>query len=174
MSSVFHKITHANPSNPCHPCFIKSPVQTQPIRVIRIQLNPRSKNQNIMLHENITKKIIEAFYKVYNQLGYGFLEKVYHNAMLIELKRMGFECKSQHHIKVYYDEFQVGDYYADIIVDNCVIIENKASEALCEANENQLINYLKATEIEVGLLLNFGKEPEFRRKIFTNDRKRIR
>lgn len=127
-----------------------------------------------MLHENITKKIIEAFYKVYNQLGYGFLEKVYHNAMLIELNQMGFECKSQHRIKVYYDEFQVGDYYADIIVDDSVIVENKASEGLCEANENQLINYLKATDIEVGLLLNFGKEPEFRRKIFTNDRKKIR
>ncbi len=125
-----------------------------------------------MLHENTTEKIIKAFYKVYNKLGYGFLEKVYHNAMLIELQRMGIECKSQQRIQVYYDEFQVGDYYADIIVDDCVIIENKASEALCEANENQLINYLKATDIEVGLLLNFGKEPEFRRKIFTNDRKR--
>jgi GxxExxY protein len=125
-----------------------------------------------MLHANITQKIIEAFYLVYNKLGYGFLEKVYHNAMLIELKRMGFECKSQHPIKVYYDEYQVGDYYSDIIVNDSVIIENKASEALSEANENQLINYLKATDIEIGLLLNFGKKPEFRRKIFTNDRKK--
>jgi len=146
---IFNRV---NPSDPRHLC---------------------SKNQNIMLHENITKKIIEAYYKVYNKLGYGFLEKVYHNAMLIELHRMGFECKSQHRIKVYYDEYEVGDYYADIIVDDYVIIENKASEALCEANENQLINYLKATDTEVGLLLNFGKEPEFRRKIFTNDRKKF-
>jgi GxxExxY protein len=127
-----------------------------------------------MLHANITQKIIEAFYKVYNKLGYGFLEKVYHNAMLIELKRMNLECKSQHRIKVYYDEYQVGDYYADIIVNDSVIIENKASEALSEANENQLINYLKATDIEIGLLLNFGKTPEFQRKIFTNDRKKLR
>jgi len=124
-----------------------------------------------MLHEDTTAKIIEAFYKVYNQLGYGFLEKVYENAMIIELKNMGFDIKSQHPIKVYYDNTQVGDYYADIIVDDCVIIENKAATALVEAHEAQLINYLKATNIEIGLLLNFGKEAEIRRKIFTNDRK---
>ncbi len=123
------------------------------------------------LHQDKTEKIIQAFYKVYNTLGYGFLEKVYHNALLIELRRMGFECKSQFPIKVYYETFPVGDYYADIIVDDCVIIENKAAEGLVEENEFQLINYLKATNIEVGLLLNFGKKPEFKRKIFTNDRK---
>ena len=125
------------------------------------------------LHNDITEKIIEAYYKVYNTLGFGFLEKVYHNAMLIELRRMGFECKSQYPITVFYEIFKVGDYFADILVDECVIIENKASLALCEEDEFQLINYLKATSIEVGLLLNFGKKPEFRRKIFTNDRKRL-
>ncbi len=109
---------------------------------------------------------------MYNTLGYGFLEKVYQNALLIELRRMGFECKSQYPIRVYYETFPVGDYFADIIVDDCIIIENKAMEALREENEFQLINYLKATNIEVGLLLNFGKKPEFKRKIFTNDRKR--
>ena len=126
------------------------------------------------LHQDTTEKIIDAYYKVYNTLGYGFLEKVYHNAMLIELRRMGFECKSQYPIKVFYEVFTVGDYFADILVDDCVIIENKASEALCEEDEFQLINYLKATTIEVGLLLNFGKKPEFKRKIFTNDRKRLK
>ena len=124
------------------------------------------------LHQDTTEKIIEAYYKVYNTLGYGFLEKVYHNAMLIELRRMGFECKSQYPITVFYAVFAVGDYFADILVDECVIIENKASEALCELDEFQLINYLKATSIEIGLLLNFGKKPEFKRKIFSNDRKR--
>ncbi|MDO9614167.1 MAG: GxxExxY protein [Bacteroidota bacterium] len=124
------------------------------------------------LHQDKTEKIIQAFYKVYNTLGYGFLEKVYHNAMLIELRRMSLEYKSQYPIRVFYESFSVGDYFADIIVDDCVIIENKASVALCEEDEFQLINYLKATYIEVGLLLNFGKKPEFRRKIFTNDRKR--
>jgi GxxExxY protein len=125
----------------------------------------------MILHEDKSKKIIEAFYKVYNKLGFGFLEKVYHNALLIELQKLGFDVKSQYPVKVYYEHFQVGDYYADIIVDDCIIIENKAMEALREEHEFQLINYLKATEIEVGLLLNFGKKPEFRRKYFTNDRK---
>jgi GxxExxY protein len=126
-----------------------------------------------MLHEDKTDKIIKAFYKVYNKLGYGFLEKVYQNAMLIELRKMGFHCENEKAVKVYYEDNLVGDYRADIIVDNCIIIENKAAEGLAEQNEFQLINYLKATEIEVGLLLNFGKTPEFRRKIFTNDRKEI-
>ena len=126
-----------------------------------------------MLHEDITNQIIRAFYKVYNTLGYGFLEKVYQKAMLIELRKMGLECQEEFPIRVYYEGFQVGDYRADIIVNDVVIIENKASEALVEENEFQLINYLKATEIEVGLLLNFGKKPGFKRKIFTNDRKDI-
>jgi GxxExxY protein len=87
---------------------------------------------------------------------------------------MGFECKSQYPIQVFYESFVVGDYFADIIVDDCIIIENKAAESLVEENEFQLINYLKSTNIEVGLLLNFGKKPEFKRKIFTNDRKEQR
>ncbi len=123
------------------------------------------------LYKDKTEKIIKAFYKVYNTLGYGFLEKVYHNSLLIELQKAGFECKSQFAIKVYYDGFQVGDYNADIFVDDCIILELKTSEKLCEENEFQLINYLKATNIELGLLLNFGKKPEFKRVIFTNDRK---
>jgi GxxExxY protein len=124
-----------------------------------------------MLHEEITQKIIKAFYKVYNTLGYGFLEKVYQKALLIELRKIGLNCREEAPVKVYYEDQLVGDYRADIIVENCVIIENKTAEALAEENEYQLINYLKATEIEIGLLLNFGKTPEFKRKIFTNDRK---
>jgi GxxExxY protein len=125
------------------------------------------------LHQDITQKIIKAFYKVYNTLGYGFLERVYQKALLVELRKMGFQCQEESPIEVYYEGSNVGDYRADIIVENCVIVENKASEALSEENEYQLINYLKATNIEVGLLLNFGKKPEFRRKIFTNDRKML-
>jgi GxxExxY protein len=121
------------------------------------------------LHHDKTEKIIQAFYKVYNTLGYGFLEKVYHNATLIELTKMGFECISEKPVRVYYDSLVVGNYFADIFVDNCVIIENKAAHSLSEADENQLTNSLKSTELEVGLLLNFGRKPEFRRKIFTND-----
>ncbi len=125
-----------------------------------------------MLLEEKTQKIIKAFYKVYNTLGYGFLEKVYQKALLIELRKTGFNCREEAPIKVYYEGFQVGDYRADIIVDDCIIIENKTAKAIAEENEFQLINYLKATEMEVGLLLNFGKKPEFKRKIFTNDRKK--
>jgi GxxExxY protein len=124
-----------------------------------------------MLYEDKTELIIKAFYKVYNSLGYGFLEKVYHNALLIELEEIGMEVKSQYPISVYYERNQVGEYYADIIVDECIIIENKVAETLKEEHEYQLINYLKATKIEVGLLLNFGKKPSFKRKYFTNDRK---
>ena len=123
------------------------------------------------LHQDKTEKIIQAFYKVYNTLGYGFLERVYHNAMLIELGKMGFECISEKPVRVFYDSIVVGNYSVDIFVDNCVIIENKAAHSLSEADENQLTNYLKSTQLEVGLLLNFGRKPEFRRKIFTNDRK---
>lgn len=121
-------------------------------------------------HTDITEKIIKAFYKVYNTLGFGFLEKVYENAMFIELRSMGLFIEKQRRVKVFYEGQEVGDYFADLIVDEKVIIELKASEALCEEHEFQLINYLKATEIEVGLLLNFGKKPEFKRKIFSNEK----
>jgi GxxExxY protein len=125
-----------------------------------------------ILYKEYTEKIIRAFYNVHNELGFGFLEKVYENALMIELSEMGFSCEKQKPLKVYYNDRIVGDYYADIIVNNCVIIELKAAENLIEEHELQLINYLKATNIEVGLLLNFGKTPTFKRKIFTNDRKK--
>ena len=121
-----------------------------------------------LIHKDITDKILKAFYQVYNTLGYGFLEKVYENALLYELSLMGLFCEKQRPIDVYYKERKVGQYFADIIVEKCVIIEIKAAENLAEEHEYQLINYLKATNIEVGLLLNFGKKPQFVRKIFTN------
>ena len=126
-----------------------------------------------MLHEELSNKILKAFYTVYNTLGYGFLEKVYENAMLIELRKMNLNCSNQLPIKVYYDKQKVGDYFADIIVEDLIIVELKAMEGIAKEHENQLINYLKATEIEIGLLFNFGEKPEFKRKIFTNDRKKI-
>jgi len=127
----------------------------------------------MLLHQDTTEKIIQAFYKVYNALGFGFLEKVYVNSLFLEMINMGLFCEKQRQIKVYYNGNLVGEYFADIMVENCVIIEVKAAECLVEEHELQLINYLKATNIEVGLLLNFGKKPEFRRKIFTNDRKNL-
>ncbi|MFH0991002.1 MAG: GxxExxY protein [bacterium] len=125
------------------------------------------------LHQDLTECIIKCFYEVYNQLGYGFLEKVYEHALMIELAKNGLPAKNQQPVKVYYKSELVGDYYADIIIDEKVILELKAAEAVIEEHECQLINYLKATNIEIGLLLNFGKKPEIRRKIFTNDRKEI-
>lgn len=119
-------------------------------------------------HSELTEKIIKAFYKVYNTLGYGFLEKVYENALFIELESIGLNIKKQEPIKVYYEEKEVGVYFADLIVNNTIIIELKAAESFCEENELQLVNYLKATEIEVGLLLNFGKKPEVKRKVYSN------
>ena len=121
-----------------------------------------------MLHEETTEKIIKAYYKVYNTLGHGFLEKVYENAMAIELRKMGFKVNKQKNIKVYYESEEVGDYFADLLIDDLIIVELKATEGICENHEAQLTNYLKATTIELGLLLNFGKKPEFKRKIFHN------
>lgn len=122
-----------------------------------------------MLCRDITDKVIAAFYAVYNELGYGFLENVYQNALYRELTRIGLSCEALKPIEVYYKGEVVGKYVADIIVEGKVILELKAVSSLSEAHECQLQNYLKATRIEVGLLLNFGHRPEFKRKVFAND-----
>ncbi len=124
-----------------------------------------------LLHKDITEEIISAYYYVYNELGYGFLEKVYENAMLIELKSRGFKVESQKIVKVHFKDSIVGEYFADIIVEDKIILELKSCEALVPEHEVQLFNYLKATNIEVGLLFNFGKRAAFKRKVFTNDNK---
>ncbi len=124
------------------------------------------------LHSEITGEIINAFYAVYNELGYGFLERVYKNALYKELKKRGFECSAEHSIPVYYQGERVGDYFADIIVNGIIIIELKAVKTILPEHEAQLMNYLRATDAEIGLLLNFGPEPQKRRLIFTNDRKK--
>lgn len=126
-----------------------------------------------ILHQAITEQIIKAYYAVYNELGYGFLERVHQNAMFEELRDLGFAVECQKKILVHYKEKIVGEYFADIVVDNKVIIELKASESIISEHEIQLLNYLRATEIEVGLLLNFGKKAAFRRKICTNDAKKL-
>jgi GxxExxY protein len=124
-----------------------------------------------LFHNELTSLILKTYYEVYNELGYGFLEKVYQNALLIELKNKGLEVTPNKKIKVYYKGENVGDYYADIIVNDTVVLELKAAEYIIDQFENQLLNYLKGTDCEVGLLLNFGKKPEFRRKIYENKRK---
>ncbi|MCB9078636.1 MAG: GxxExxY protein [Anaerolineaceae bacterium] len=124
-----------------------------------------------MLHKDLTEKILQAFYVVYNSLGYGFLEKVYENALQLELQEMGLQAVTQQKVIVRYRGQPVGDYIADIIVNDTVVIELKAAVSLQEEHRAQLLNYLKATDKEIGLLLNFGKKPEFKRLIYTNDRK---
>lgn len=122
-----------------------------------------------MLCKEITDQVLSAFYTVYNELGFGFLENVYQNALYRELIRKGLRCEALKPIDVYYKGEVVGKYIADIIVEGKVILELKAVASLTEAHECQLQNYLKATRIEVGLLLNFGHRPEFKRKVFAND-----
>ncbi|MFL9830249.1 GxxExxY protein [Flavobacterium sp. ARAG 55.4] len=124
-----------------------------------------------LLHKSITDSILKVYYEVYNELGSGFLEKVYQNAMYFELIARGYKVEAQKQIKVYFKQQLVGDYIADLLVENKVIVELKACELLMNVHVAQTMNYLKATEIEVGLLLNFGEEPEFKRFIYTNDRK---
>ena len=126
-----------------------------------------------LLHKDLTDSILKAFYDVYNELGNGFLEKVYQNSMYLELKSRGFDVEAQKQIKVYYKNKEVGVYYADLVINDLIILELKATEYIVEEFEWQLLNYLRGTNKEVGLLLNFGRKPEFRRKIFENKRKNL-
>lgn len=126
-----------------------------------------------MLYKELTDEILHAFYQVHYKLGFGFLEKVYKNALFLELKEIGLKCETEKSINVFYKERVVGVFYADIIVEDRVILELKAVESICKDHEYQLINYLKACDLEVGLLLNFGKKAELKRLIYTNDRKQL-
>jgi GxxExxY protein len=121
-------------------------------------------------HSDITEKIIKAAHNVHNTLGYGFVEKVYHKAMVIELQSMELSAVAEKPIIVYYANQIVGEYFADIVVSDKVIVEIKAVQALAPAHEVQLVNYLKATNIDVGLLLNFGESLGVKRKIFQTAR----
>ena len=124
-----------------------------------------------LLHKEISKPILQVFYEVYNHLGYGFLEKVYQNAMYFELKSQGYEVEAQKQIKVYYKNRLVGEYYADLVIEGTIIVELKACQCLLSSHVAQLMNYLKSTSIEVGLVLNFDETPDFKRLVYTNNRK---
>jgi GxxExxY protein len=126
-----------------------------------------------MLYKGLSEEILYWFYQVHYKLGFGFLEKVYKNALYLELTEAGLQCETEKPINVHYNGKVVGVFYADIIVEKKIILELKAAESLCKENEYQLINYLKACEMEVGLLLNFGKKAEIKRIIYTNDRKTL-
>ncbi|MBF4491389.1 GxxExxY protein [Flavobacterium sp. MR2016-29] len=124
-----------------------------------------------LLHQELSEIIIKTFYEVYNELGYGFLERVYQNSLYLELKSKGLKVEAQKKIEVYYKGIEVRQYYADLIVEDLIILELKAADCIVKEFENQILNYLRGTNCEVGLLLNFGAKPEFRRKIFENNRK---
>src|SRR5438270_7130377 len=125
-------------------------------------------------HNDITEKIIGVFYEVYNELGHGFLESVYERSLEIALNSLGLKVCRQIQIPVWFRGKPVGDFTADMLIENCVLLELKAARSLDSSHQAQLLNYLRATEIEVGLLLNFGLKPEFKRLIFDNPRKAIR
>src|SRR4051812_34302050 len=120
----------------------------------------------VLKHRELTDRIIKSFYKVYNTLGFGFLENVYRNALEIELRKCGLSVARQVRFEVRYDGQVVGTYFADLVVEGLVILELKAASSLVADNCSQLINYLKASKIEVGLLLNFGPRPELQRRVF--------
>lgn len=122
----------------------------------------------------ITEKIIRAFYEVYNELGYGFLESTYSESLNIVLQESGLAVKREAPVAVWFRGRKVGQYFADMIIDDKVLIELKAARNLDSAHEAQLLHYLRATDIEVGLLLNFGQHPQFRRLVFDNERKKFR
>lgn len=124
-------------------------------------------------HNEITDKIIKAFYEVYNELGFGFLEAVYEKALYIVLNDFGLDVEQQKKINVYFRNQIIGVYVADLIVNQKVIIEIKAVKRLAAEHEAQLLNYLRSTEIEVGLLVNFGAQLKFKRFVFDNNRKEI-
>lgn len=117
-------------------------------------------------HGDITFAVVRAFYDVYNELGYGFLECVYREAMTLVLRSQGHRVDQERPVEVYFRGASVGSYRADIVVDERVIVELKCAKTLDCAHEAQLLNYLKATEFEVGLLLNLGHKPQFKRMIF--------
>lgn len=123
-------------------------------------------------HGELTKSIIGTFYEVYNELGHGFLESVYENSLAAALRSKGFEVHQQIAIPVWFRGQQVGDFDADLLVNRLVLLELKSTRAIDPAHLAQLLNYLKATDVEVGLLLNFGPKPEFKRVVFGNDRKK--
>jgi GxxExxY protein len=125
-------------------------------------------------YSELTQKIIGVYYDVYNELGSGFLESVYQKSLALALGSAGLGVCSRIDIPVWFRGHQVGQFEADLLVEKCVLLELKATRALNPAHQAQLLNYLRATAIEVGLLLNFGPKPEFKRVAFDNGRKRIR
>lgn len=127
-----------------------------------------------LIHKELTDQVIGIFYDVYNELGHGFLESVYEQAMCVAFAEHRIPFERQFGVPVWFHGQQIGDFRADLVVERKVLLELKVGRAIERAWEKQILNYLRGTEFEVALLLNFGPEPQFRRFLFTNDRKKIR
>jgi len=125
-------------------------------------------------HSALTDKVIGAFYDVYNELGHGFLESTYAEAMLVALESIGLTAAREVSVSMWFRGRKVGQYFADLVVEETILLELKASRTLEKAHEAQLLHYLRATGVEVGLLLNFGLRRQFRRVLSDNERKKIR
>jgi len=147
-------------------------------RILTDKPDPDSLNSLVMdsplRHSELTNQVIGVFYDVYNELGHGFLESTYAEAMVIALQQVGLTAVRELPVPVWFRGKKVGQYFADILVDDTVLLELKAARTIESAREAQLLHYLRATDIEVGLLLNFGVRPQFRRLLFDNHRKKIR
>lgn len=127
-----------------------------------------------MKHEALTEQVISVFYMIYNELGHGFLESIYQKAFAVVLAERGIPFSGQAPIQVVYHGVPLGDFKADLIADSKVLIELKAAKALEDAHERQVLNYLKSTDLEVGLLFNFGPRPQVRRLVLDNELKAAR
>jgi GxxExxY protein len=128
-----------------------------------------------LLHPELTEKIIGIYYDVYNEVGHGFLESVYRNCMELSLGQAGLRVQRELPVPVWFRNQPVGVFRADLVVENLILLELKAVQSLDRSHESQILHYLRATELEVGLLLNFGgSKPQFRRLVFENEKKKIR
>ena len=130
------------------------------------QMNHMIKDRKNYQHADLTEMIIGCAYDVYNQLGSGFVEKVYENAMVIKLQARGLRVTQQAPVNVYFEGKLVGEYFADLLIDSLIIVELKAVSELAKTHEVQLVNYLKATGLKVGLLINFGDKIKIVRRVF--------
>lgn len=119
-----------------------------------------------LAHKDLSERVIGAFYSTYNELGYGFLESVYENAFALQLEHSGLLVRRQHPIVVHFRGHVVGEFRADLLIEDLLLVEIKSASALASIHEAQLMNYLKATGLRLGLLVNFGPRPQFRRRVF--------
>lgn len=129
------------------------------------------KNEGVLKHRDLTQRVIGVFFEVYNELGHGFLESVYQKSFELALTSQGLRVSRKIEVPVWFRGQKVGDFEADLLIEECLFLELKAVRSLDSAHEAQLLNYLRATDVEVGILFNFGIKPEFRRLAFDNARK---